>query len=423
MTSMIHPTDKPSGEPKFRRSFRAALSGFLKFFGRLLSVSVALMLTVPAMAAQERLDIGITYISRDEKPHVPLSLLDLPIEDNGVRGVELGLRDSQTTGSFLNQHFELEKVLVEVGADIAETVNSLATQGSQLFIADLAREDLLTVADLLPDALILNIRAKDDSLRRDECRKNILHIPPSRSMAADGLSQYLNWKRWNKLILVTGRHEQDKAFAASFRRSAKRFGLKIVQEKDWTSKPGARNTDSGHHSLQQEIPAFTQFKDHDVLVVADEGDEFGEYMMFRTSRPRPVAGTQGLMGISWHRSQEQWGATQIQRRFEKLAGRPMSERDYGGWAAMRTLGEAVTNTASNNPETLREFVLSSKFKLAGFKGVPLTFRTWNGQLRQPILIVGPRALVSVSPQAGFLHERSELDTMGFDESESGCSVF
>ena len=101
----------------------------------------------------------------------------------------------------------------------------------------------------------------------------------------------------------------------------------------------------------------------------------------------------------------------------------MTERDYAAWAAMRTFGEAVTNTGSKEPGILRKFILSDRFKLAGFKGVALTFRDWNGQLRQPVLVVGPRMLVSVSPQKGFLHERSELDTLGFDKPESACLDF
>ena len=36
-------------------------------------------------------------------------------------------------------------------------------------------------------------------------------------------------------------------------------------------------------------------------------------------------------------------------------------------------------------------------------------------MRQPILLAAPRTLVSVSPQEGFLHQRTPLDSLGFDE--------
>ena len=377
--------------------------------------------------AQAKLEIEIVYLGRVEQPFQPLSLLDTPVEDNGIPGAMLGLRDTQTTGNFLNHSYSMEQVIVDENADLGARFRELVASGRKLYIADLDAEDIRTVTRSIPDTdsevLIFNIRAKDDSLRNEACHSNVLHIPPSRAMVADGLAQYLAWKRWNRLVLVSGRHDGDKAYAAALRRAAERFGLKIVEEKDWTSVPGARRTDSGHHALQMEVPAFSHFKDHDVLLVADEQDEFGEYFPYRTARARPVAGTHGLLPTAWHRTQEQWGATQIQRRFSKLAGRWMTERDYAAWAALRSFGEAVTNTGSNDPARLREFLLSPDFKLAGFKGVPLTFRDWNGQLRQPILVAGARMLVTVSPQKGFLHQRSVLDTLGYDKPESACKGF
>ena len=64
--------------------------------------------------------------------------------------------------------------------------------------------------------------------------------------------------------------------------------------------------------------------------------------------------------------------------------------------------------------------MDEKFNVAAYKGKPVSFRKWNGQLRQPILLVTPRALVSVSPQNGFIHQRSELDTRGIDEPDTKC---
>lgn len=384
---------------------------------------VFMLLMSATVSAQDLLNVTVTYLSRYEEPVVPLSLLDLVVEDNGRLGARLAIADNKTTGSFLGHEYILDEVIVGAEESIAERVADLVTQGRQIFVADLKKDDLLQAADAAPDALVFNVRAQDDSLRSEDCRANMLHIIPSRNMRTDALAQYLSWKRWNKLVLVTGRYPEDAAFAEAVKRSAKRYQLKIVEEKPWTSKPGARRTDSGHHSLQQEVPSFSQFKKHDVVIVADEADEFGEYLPYRMAGPGLVAGTQGLVPTSWHRSQEQWGATQIQRRFQKLAGRVMEERDYAAWAAVRVIGEGVSLTSSNQADVIESFVLSDKFKLAGFKGVPLTFRDWNGQLRQPILVVGPRMLVTVSPQDGFLHQRSELDTMGLDKPDSACDKF
>ena len=386
---------------------------------------LAVAAAVPAIgaAAEDPLVVDIVRLSRDVEAPVPLSLIDERIEDEGFGGAELGLEDNATTGGFLGHEYRLENVLIGEEEDVGERVAALLAEGRGLILADLEREDLLAAADAAPDAVLLNVRAADDELRNEACRANVLHVPPSRAMLADALAQYLAWKRWTEVALVTGRHPEDAAYAAALERAIERYGLELVEARDWTREPGARRTDSGHHSAQQEIPAFARFPDHDVVLVADELDEFGEYFSYRTESPRPIAGTQGLMPTSWHRSHEQWGATQIQRRFEALVGRDMTERDYAHWVAMRAIGEAVTQSASAEAAGVREFLLSDRLTLAAFKGAPLSFRTWNGQLRQPVLVVAPRMLVTVSPQEGFLHQRSEFDTLGYDEPESACEAF
>lgn len=395
-------------------------------FGKLTATVWWLLLTVLATIAapsSAAIDVAVYYVSRDIEAPLPLSLIDKRVEKDGFSGAELGLNDNQTTGSFLGHTYRLVDVLVTPDSDIADAVLEADDSEPEIIVANLEADDLLTVADKFPNAILINVRATDNRVRHQDCRANVFHMPPSRAMLTDALAQYLAWKRWDRVVIVKGRHPQDALYAESLERAAKRFGLKVIARKDWTTIPGARRTDSGHHSAQQEIPAFTQFKEYDVLLVADEIDEFGEYLPYRARQPRLIGGTQGLVPTSWHRSHEQWGATQIQRRFEKIASRTMTRQDYHSWLAMRTLGEAITVTNSADPAVLREHILSDKFKLAGFKGKALTFRTYNGQLRQPVLIVSPRMLITVSPQQGFLHQLTELDTLGIDEPESACEAF
>ena len=171
------------------------------------------------------------------------------------------------------------------------------------------------------------------------------------------------------------------------------------------------------------MPVFTQgAPEFDVVVAADEADVFAEYLPYTTWDARPIVGSAGLRPQNWSRVHEQWGGTQVQRRFEKLAGRWMTDRDYNNWLALRAIGEAVTRTGTAEPAALRAFMVGDKFELGGFKGQALSFRAWDQQMRQPILLVTPRMLVSVSPQDQFLHQRTPLDTLGFDEPESSCRL-
>jgi ABC transporter substrate binding protein (PQQ-dependent alcohol dehydrogenase system) len=378
-----------------------------------------------AGAAADQLEVRITYLTQDEDRVAPLSLLDTLLPDEGLMGAREAIAENQTTGSFLGHAYELNEVLVPKDGDLVGAFEEALAAGERLFVLDLHAAQLLALADLpeAADAVLFNSRAADDRLRLEDCRANLFHVMPSRAMKADALAQYLVWKRWRNWFLVHGTLEPDLAFAAAIQRAATKFGAKIVETRAYEYVATARRTDSGHIQIQSQIPVFTQdAPEHDVVMVADESDIFGEYLPYRTWEPRPVVGTQGLIASAWHRSQEQWGATQMQRRFEKFAGRWMFERDYTAWLTVRIIGEAVTRTGKTDPQTLRDYLRSDQFEIAAFKGEPLTFRKWNQQLRQPILIVGPRMLVSVSPQAGFLHQRTPLDTLGYDEPESPCRL-
>jgi ABC transporter substrate binding protein (PQQ-dependent alcohol dehydrogenase system) len=369
------------------------------------------------------LNIQIGLITQEEGRHIPLSLLQPEIEDIGESGAEQGIKDNNTTGQFTGQSFTLTVKKVKPDEPIKQAFKQLHDQGIRLFLLNLPAEKILRVVDqpVAESSLLFNIGAKDDNLRLSDCRANLLHTIPSRAMMADALAQYLAWKRWNEWFLVVGRHPQDKAFAAALKRAAKRFGHKIVEQKVWNFEPGARRTDSGHTREQQVVNEFTQVGDYDILIVADEADEFGEFLPYRTYLPRPIGGTQGLTPAAWSGVHEQWGATQFQRRFNEQYGRWMTDRDFSAWLAVRSIGEAATRTSSSETEKLKTYIISSEFNLAAFKGKPVSFRDWNHQLRQPLLITSPKIMISVSPQKGFLHQFTTLDTLGYDRPESRCT--
>ena len=383
------------------------------------AVCVATLAMAAAAASAGQGDAAVVRIAVltqlvDRPP--ALSNLEPPPDDSGLLGARMAIAENNTTGRFMKQRFEVRETVVPADGDAVAAFKALAGDGYRFIVANLRADTLLRVADL-PAAgkvLIFNAGAADDVLRNEECRANLLHTVPSRAMIADALAQYLAWKRWSKWFLVIGRRAEDRLFADAVKRAAKRFGARIVAEKTWEFGPDTRRT------AQSEVPVFTQDVDYDVLIVADEVGEFGEYLMYRTWTPRPVAGTQGLVPTSWDRAHERWGAAQLQSRFLKTFKRRMNQLDYTVWAAVRAVGEGATRAASTEFKDIADYILGGKFGLAGFKGQRLTFRRWNGQLRQPILLATPQAMVSVSPQKGYLHPRSYLDTLGYDEPESKC---
>jgi ABC transporter substrate binding protein (PQQ-dependent alcohol dehydrogenase system) len=373
--------------------------------------------------AAEPLTISIGYLGQ-AGIKATLSLVELPSENDGIAGARLAIEDNNTTGKFLKQQFGLEEIRVKEGDDVAAAARDLAGR-STFIIADLPPDALLLAADAVRDrgGILFNVGAADDRLREADCRSNVIHIAPTRSMLADALAQYLVWKQWKRWLLVVGSHDDDRLEADAYRRAAARFGAKIVQERVFEDTGGARRTDSGVTLIQRQIPVFTQQAPaYDVMIAADESEVFASYLPYRTSDPRPVAGSAGLVPTSWHAAQDQWGAVQIQNRFTKLNARRMTARDMQAWLATRMIGEAASRTNSGDGKAILAFLKSPDFSIAGFKGQRLTIRDWNLQLRQPILLVDGRMVISVSPQEGFLHQVSELDTLGIDRPESKCRL-
>jgi len=388
----------------------------------ILIVAAAALAPAASPAGEEMVQIG--WLSRAVKRTLPLSYLDQPPQDEGIQGARLGIADNDTTGHFTGQSFTLTEAIVPEDRDVAVGFRELAAKGIRLVVTDLAAPELLSVAGM-PEATgttFFNAGTADDRLRGEDCRANILHLLPSRAMLADALVQYLVVKRWQGLLLVVGRGGGDREFADDIRHAALKFQARIVQEKPWTFVPGARRTDTGHFAIQAEVARFTQGVSYDVLVVADDEGEFGDDLSYRTFDPRPVAGTQGLVPTAWARPHEQWGATQLQERFLHQAKRWMTDRDYAAWMAVRAIGEAATRAKSADPAAIVAFMRSDRFELAAYKGARLSFRSWDGQLRQPVLLADARSLVSVSPQPGFLHQFSELDTLGIDKPETKCRM-
>jgi ABC transporter substrate binding protein (PQQ-dependent alcohol dehydrogenase system) len=390
-------------------------------------LALMVLITVTFVAAEAcggEQAVKIGWLSHEAKRIIPLSYLDQPPGDEGIQGARLGIADNRTTGRFTGQSFELIEAITPENDDIAASFRGLVAKDVRLVVTDLAAPELLSIAGM-PEAAsvtLFNTAAPDDRLRGENCRANIMHLLPSRAMLADALVQYLVAKRWRDLLLVVGHGDGDREFAADVRHAGQKFQARLVQEKPWTFIPGARRTDTGHFAIQAEVARFTQGVNYDVLVVADEEDEFGDQLSYRTFDPRPVVGTQGLVPTAWARPHEQWGATQLQNRFLRQAKRWMTDRDYAAWMAVRAIGEAAARLKTADPAAVVAFMRTDRFELAAFKGARLSFRSWDGQLRQPVLLADARSLVSVSPQPGFLHQFSVLDTLGIDKPETKCRM-
>lgn len=330
-----------------------------------------------------------------------------PAED----GVQMALQDGQ---------FELDAAGAKValdsrpvtGLDAAKAAAQAAEKGgAAALLADLPADWLLAVTDAVKIP-VLNLSEPADRLRTQDCRARLFHVIPSERMRADALAQTLVSRKWTNVLLLTGPSAADQLRAATVQAAMKRYGLKTVGSKPFKVSADPRERDLANPLL------LTSGAQYDAVWVVDSDGEFARALPYRTVLPRPVVGDGGLVALAWHAQFERFGAPQVSRRFMKATKRPMTAHDWSAWMAGKALvGVAVA--APKGPNAAWADAIA-RLPVDGSKGVGMTFRPWDGQLRQTLLLSDGQGVISQAPIEGLLHPTNVLDTLGHDAPEKLC---
>lgn len=330
----------------------------------------------------------------------------MAVEDAALELQELGLA------------LKLKEVPLADAQALPKVLAELKAARVQHIVADLPPEVLTALVKSAPAALggamILNVSADSDALRNEACSAVLLHTTPSRQMYTDALAQYLAARNWRKLLLLQGPLPEDQLQGAAMVLSAKRYGLKILQTKPFKLSGDPRERDLFNTRL------LTNERDHEVVAVMDSQGEFARTLPYATQWPRPVMGSNGLMAMAWHPQWDRNGGPQISRRFQKLAKRPMQSQDWAAWIAVKAIAAVVVADPKADAAKQLKQLRAGDVVVDGNKGPGLTFRAWDGQLRQPIMLGHGDGVVGIAPLDGILHPTEVMDTLGTDQKESKC---
>jgi ABC transporter substrate binding protein (PQQ-dependent alcohol dehydrogenase system) len=393
------------------------------------SVLFSLAVAFATAAAQEtspasprpRVKIGFVEIENDQRyePILAYERITLKTREHPYAGAELGVGDTAVLTRVLPADFTLERIIAKSSADVAPAMLAALDAGTHFFLLDGPAEAFKPVAATLRgrDVLVFNVSEPDDSLRRDLCAAEFVHVYPSRAQLMDGLVQYVVSRKWRDLLLLQGPSPADATTAAALERSAQKFGARIVANQHF--KPG---TDP--REREQNDPALLSAinRDFDVAFVADNAFDFARTVPYRLARPRPVVGSIDLEPVAWHWTWERNGAPQVNSRFDKKSGgRHMEGADWAAWLAIKMIVQSALRTGSADFGKQRAFILGDG-TFDGDKGLAMSVRRWDHQVRQAILLAAPYEVVAAAPIEGFLHRTNELDTLGDDEPESPCHL-
>lgn len=335
-----------------------------------------------------------------------------------LAGAELGLHDIKPFEMIAGVTFALEPARAADAVEMVATIEAMREDGIQFVLVDAPTDMMAEVAaqaaDL--DVLLMNVSARGNRLRNEQCQPNLMHTAPSDAMLADAMVQYLVDKKWRDVLVLKGPLPQDEAMVAALERSMGIFGGNIEEIREFvlSSDPRARE--------QNDLQFLTGRADYEVVYVADTDGEFALTVPYDTVRPVPVVGSAGLMARAWHWSYLRHGAPQLQGRFQRMHERRMEGTDWAAWVAMRTIGESVVRAETKDFAGIVAYMKSDALKVDGSKGPAMNFRPWNNQLRQPILLTTENWTMANAPLAAFVHRINNLDTLGIDQRESTCKL-
>lgn len=371
--------------------------------------------------AQAPRDIVIGYVARADDP----AYAEVKARDGVFRlarrsplpGAELGIRDALAGARAAGVGLRLEHTTLAAGDDIGAAVSRLAGAGVTAAILDVPVEDFRAALGKAPDLLLVDVREADDALRIATCAAPVVHIQPSRLMRTDALAQFLVRRNWKKLLVLYGPEDEDRALAESMQASAKKFGARVVAAKSFAVSNDPRRRE------ETSVALLSAGADFDAVFIADSHGDAGRVMPYRIALPRPVIGLHGLDAVAWSAFHERNGAPQLNRRFERDAGRPMVDADWAAWVAVRAIAEAEVREARQpTGAPLHRRILDQDLRLELYKGVPGSFRPWDRQLRQGVLLATHNAVVDLAPLDGFLHETNTLDTLGLLPNQTPCGT-
>src|SRR5216683_2865002 len=410
-----------SGRPKAGPVGAFAHPTLIAFIGL---VAPAFAQTAPPSPAPPRQHISIGYVEIEGDPrYEPIRAYErlvLKTRDHPFTGGQIGIDEAAVLVRVLNTEFALERITVKSPAEVGPAVmQALEGRGIRFFLIDAPAEVFkpLAAAAKGRDVLLFNVTAPDDSLRRDLCAREFVHVIPSLAMRTDALMQYLASRKWRDILVLEGPLPADAETVKAFTRSAQKFGAKIVANQRFKAGTDPREREQNNPALLSAIRG-----NYDVVFVADEAFDFVRQVPYHTVLPRPVVGSIDLEPVAWHWTGEHNGAPQVNSRFNKKSGgRRMESADWAAWVAVKMVVQATLRTRSADFTKQRDFILGNT-GFDGDKGLPVSVRPWDHQVRQAVLLAAPYMVVASAPMEGFLHRTNELDTLGDDEPETSCHM-
>ncbi len=388
---------------------------------RLIGFLITLLVSTSVLSAS--LDIIIVTSESEDRASLQESFAGITVKPNRpvLRAVELALFESSTLFETLGVEANIQQLELLADTDIQEQLQNIPQSG--LVILDLPLDTMEQVARLASKMKLVsfNVRHSDVYLRESLCLEYVFHTIPSERMYFDALSQFLIFRGWRKVLVVKGGSQRDTDRASALLASLKKFGANVVDQRTFTLSHNPDDRDENK-------PEFlTGGVSYDVVAVIDSNKDYGRYLQYSTRQARPVVGDVGLTPVSWHFALERYGAPQLNERYRQFNSQEplhsslaMTDAEFAAWSAVKLFSNSLNTQRDKNE--LFSLLRNPETQVDLYKGTRGSIRSWNNQLRQPILLATSDAVIDIAPMPKFLHPTHYVDTLGLDVQESKCQL-
>ena len=252
-------------------------------------------------------------------------------------------------------------------------------------------------------ALFLNIGATSDALRHS-CGANTFHIEASAAMYLDAIFGWFVRAGHRRWYLV---HDDGPDGQEQYDRSL--FSLK---ERHWAAEVAGRGVlrQDDSRDFAPVLADIAAAKPDAVLLLTDwrtQLDFLSRYEVSGLTAPvtgfpepatqlrdfylasremAPVAGS-GYRAALWEATLDAYGARELNARFDARWGRPMDPPAWAGYVAVKIAFEASLFAGATDGASIAAFLTSEQALFDVSKGIGMTFRPWDHQLRQSLYLV------------------------------------
>ncbi len=301
----------------------------------------------------------------------------------------------------------------------------------------------LQAASTREGIIYLNTMSRSEALRGAPCQRLTFHVEASLAMYADAIGQWLvrgaKKTRWGVLSPETkaGAEIERMVERARKRQEATTIGRQVVSAgaRDYRAAlttlakadPDVLMINLGGSSL---LAALAQVKELGLQVevagVVMEASEFWQ------AEPAKLT---GVWPTLWFHGYSRYSGRELNKRLAEALGQPAESRAWATLTGVKAVWEAVLRGGRTDTAGLVSFFEKGR-GMDAHKGQPLTFRPWDHQLRQPLMVLRAKAPAPESPRWDIFELLGEvplrgtpgksqeeiLDTLGLSEAESACRL-